>query len=61
MFLKIESPNVAEQLAALGFSFVTEEINKKVFYCFNHTPELAKIIMDKFADTRLIIDGYLHF
>lgn len=61
MFLKIESLSVAEQLAALGFTFATEMINKQTFYCFEHTPELARIIMDKFADTRMIIDEYLHF
>lgn len=61
MLLKFDVPDVAEQLVALGFSYVTETVNKKTFYCFEQSPELTKVIMDKFADVRLVVDDHLRF
>lgn len=61
MLLKFDSPDVAKQLAALGFSYVTETVNRKTFYCFEQSPELAEIIMTKFADVRIIADDHLRF
>lgn len=61
MFVKIESAEVADALFRLGFFYTEETINRKKFYCFKQSPELASVIMDKFADTRLILDEYLRF
>lgn len=61
MFVKLESANVADALHELGFCYVVETINNKTFYCFKQSPELASVIMNKFADTRLIIDEHLRF
>lgn len=61
MFVKIESAEVAKALFSLGFFYSTETINKKTFYCFKHSPELASVIMNKFADARLIVDDYMRF
>ena len=61
MFVKIESAEVASALFDMGFFYSTETINKKTFYCFKHSPELASVIMDKFTDARLIMDEYLRF
>ena len=61
MFVKIESAEVASALFNLGFFYSIETINKKTFYCFKQSPELASVIMNKFADTRLIVDEYLRF
>lgn len=61
MFVKIESAEVADALFKLGFFYTKEVISKKTFYCFKQSPELASVIMNKFADTRLIVDDYLRF
>lgn len=61
MFIKIESQDVAKALSDLGYHYTVEIINKKNFYCFRHSPELATVILNKFADARLIIDGHLCF
>lgn len=61
MLIKIDSPDVANQLAALGFSYVTEMVNRNTYYCFEQSPELAEIIMTKFADVRLVVDDHLRF
>ena len=61
MFIKLESQEVAEALIHMGFSCIKETVNKKVFYCFKQSPELAEIILNKFADTRLYMDEYLRF
>lgn len=61
MFVKLESQNVADTLYELGFRYTIETINDKTFYCFKQSPELASVIMNKFADARLIMDEYLRF
>ena len=61
MFIKIDSADVAKQLFDCGFRYTVEMVNKKKFYCFEQTPELASIIMNKFADVRLIVDDHLRF
>lgn len=61
MLVKIDSPDVANQLVVLGFSYVTEMVNRKTYYCFEQSPELAETIMTKFADVRLVVDDHLRF
>ena len=61
LFIKVESKSAAEELKTMGFDYVTEVINSKTFYCFEFKPELAQIIMAKFADERLMVDDHLHF
>lgn len=61
MFVKLESREVAEALIAMGFSCIKEKLNGQTFYCFRQSPELAEIILNKFADVRLYMDTYLRF
>ena len=61
MYIKTNKPEVAKQLSEMGFSYITEIINKQTFYCFQQTQELAQIILNKFADARFIADDHLRF
>lgn len=61
MFVKLESLEIAEALVSLGFSYMKEVVNGNTFYCFEQSPELAKVILNKFADARLYMDAYLRF
>lgn len=61
MFVKVQSAKLAESLKSMGFQCITEIINGQQFFSFQQSPELAKIILDKFADERLIMDDHLHF
>lgn len=61
MFIKIQSLDTANILKAAGFKCIVETVNGTKFYCFEQCPELAKIILDKFADEHLVLDDHLHF
>lgn len=61
MFLKTQNKNVADYLSSHGFNYTTETVNKTTFYCFVHTPELAKIIMSNYADEPFIVDARMRF
>lgn len=61
MFVKLKSRDTARKLQAMGFNFTIEVVNGETYYCFEHTPEIAAKILDKFADERVIIDDCLRF
>lgn len=61
MFVKLESKDIAEALHDMGFHYTTETLNRKTFYCFEQSPELAGVILNKFANVRLFVDEYMRF
>lgn len=61
MFIKMKSRETANALASMGFAYTVEKINGETFYCFEHTPEIAAKILDKFADERVVVDDCLRF
>lgn len=61
MFLKTNSPSVAKDLAALGFSYTVEQLGEDTFYCFIQTEELAKTILGQYADEPFMTDDVLRF
>lgn len=61
MFIKIKTEDTAKILQSAGFQCVTEVINGQTYYCFEQSPELAKIILTKFSDEILICESRLNF
>lgn len=61
MFIKISTEDTAKILEKAGFQCVVENVNGHTYYCFEQSPELAKIIMTKFSDEILICESHLNF
>lgn len=60
-YLKVLTPSVAEELAALGFSYTTEQINKRVVFTFFADNDLLSVVLKKYTTAEYVWDDHMYF
>lgn len=61
LLVKIFSPETANKLAELGFSYVKERLNNTDVFCFQLSDELMKELKKNYSNNMYIIDRRLRF
>jgi len=56
-FIKVLSPEIADKLATLGFTYIKEQN----FYAFPYSDELAAVVQQKFAKMSFVNESKLRF
>lgn len=59
--IKMINPNKANQLAALGFSYITEQINNQKVFVFEATADIEKYLQSNFDKNDFIMESKLRF
>lgn len=59
--IKVVNPDVANELVALGFSYIEEQINNQKIYAFTENNEIKAILNRKFSVTDFFVDNKIRF
>lgn len=59
--IKVSNPSVAEQLKALGFSYIKEFVNKSDVYVFMATDDLLAYLKQNYNKCDFFMTDKLHF
>lgn len=60
-FIKVVNPDVANKLATLGFSYMTENLSGKIVYVFTDSVELKKHLQENYSCKDFFINNKLCF
>ena len=60
-FIKVINPEVRDKLAALGFSYVTENIGEGMIYSFADSPELREQLAKNYSKKDYFVSNKLCF
>ena len=60
-FIKVLNPEVRDKLAALGFSYATENIDEGMIYSFADSPELREELTKNYSEKDYFVSNKLFF
>ena len=59
--IKVLNPDVANNLAALGFNYIKENINQKECFCFPISGDLLKVLASNYTKTDYFVEQKIRF
>lgn len=59
--IKIVNPEVADKLAASGFSYITEQIGNQKMFVFTQNEQLMKLLYSDFKKNDFFFENKLRF
>jgi len=59
--IKVINPNKANDLVALGFSYIKEKINNQDVYVFTESSEILKHLQSNFDKCDFMVENTLRF
>jgi hypothetical protein len=59
--IKIFNPKVKDELMAMGFKYIKEQVNRQDVYSFFATAEIIKILKEKYSQDEYHVDEVIYF
>ena len=59
--IKVSSPDIANKLQKMGFTYSVENVGKQKIYCFAYDIELHEYLRSNYSKKQFRVDNKLYF